>query len=157
MDSKKYFMGNYVPFNPIKSSDTCYYARDLNTTLLKMKYEKIVNDPEYHFENCNIINFDLIHNECRGDKLDHSRKHYETIFKKKLNNEITNDNDKNNFISCAIKCEREDVFFEKGFFKEYFNRTEIEKKLEKQGIFLSAMKKKFYRKKTTDDCKSLMY
>ena len=115
MDCKQYFMGSYVLFNPIKSPGTCYYVRDLDTTLLKMKYEKIINDPGYHFENCRITNFDLINNECRKDKLDYDREHYETIHKKKFNEEITNENDQNNFIAHAIKCERKDVFFKKIF------------------------------------------
>ena len=39
---------------------------------------------------------------------------------------------------------------------EHFNKLEIEKELEKKGVFLSAMKKKFLKKKT-DDCKSIKF
>lgn len=44
-----------------------------------MTYNEILSDPEYHFENSYMINFDLIHNECRGDKLSFSKKYYQTI------------------------------------------------------------------------------
>ena len=50
------------------------------------------------------------------------------------------------------------MFFEKDIFKEHFGREESEKKLQKKGVFLSAMKKKAYFKKNkTDDCKSLSF
>ena len=76
----------------------------------KMTYERIMSDLKYHFENCCIINFDLIHHECRGSVLKHSRRYYETIFREKVNKEILNSDDRQLFISCAIKSEREDVF-----------------------------------------------
>ena len=52
---------------------------DLDETLKQMTYNEILSDPEYHFENSYVINFDLIHNECRGDKLSFSKKYYQTI------------------------------------------------------------------------------
>ena len=133
---------------------TSNFGHDLDTTLRKMTFEKIVDDPDYHFQNSYITNFDLIHHECRGDDLSYSKKHYETITKKSINNEIENDNIKYRFISSAIKSERKDVAFEKEIINEHFD---IEKKLEKKGVFLSSMKKRVHLNKKTDDCKSLMF
>ena len=120
-----------------------------------MTFNEIINDPNYHFENCFITNFDLIHNECRGDKLTHSRKYYETLFNKKIKDEILSENDQNRFISSAIKVEQKDLNIEKSVFKDHFNRKTIEEKLEKKGAFLSSMKKRKNLK--TDDCKSLFF
>ena len=39
------------------------------------------------------------------------------------------------------------MFFEKDIFKEHFSRGELEEKLQKKGVFLSAMKKKSLLKK----------
>ena len=120
-----------------------------------MTFNEIINDPDYHLENCFITNFDLIHNECRGDKLTHRRKYYETLFNKKIKDEILSENNQNRFISSAIKVEQKDLNIEKSVFKEHFNRKTIEEKLEKKGVFLSSMKKRKNLK--TDDCKSLFF
>ena len=156
MNGKRYPVQNYVPTNPMKSVSK-KFGHNLDTTLQKMTFTKIVNDPDYHFENCYVINFDLIHHECRGDELSHSKKYYETIYKKNINEEINCDNSRYRFLSSAIKSQRKDVSFEKEIFSEHFNRNNLEKKLEKKGIFLSSMKKKAYLNKKTDDCKSLMF
>ena len=121
-----------------------------------MKYNEIMKDFDYHFKNCYISNFDLIHNECRGDKLNFSRRFYETItysdVKKKLST-----NFENKFISSAIKSERKDLHIEKKIITENFRTVEeIKEKFESKGIFLSSMRKRFYCKKT-DNCKSLKY
>ena len=158
MNSNRYPVQNYVPTNPFKRQHSNNFGHDLDDTLKKFAYEKIINDPVYHFQNCYVINFDLIHHQCRGDELLHSRKFYETIYNKKINEEIMNNHLKDRFISSAIKCERNDVFFEKEVFNEHFIRDKLEKKLEKNGVFLSSMKKKaFFKKKNTDDCKSLFF
>ena len=151
MNCERYPVQNYVPINPTKKLSK-NFGHDLHTTLQMMTFTKIVNDPDYHFENSYITNFDLIHNECRGDELSHSKK-YETIYKKNINKEIDSDN-RYRFISSAIRSQQKDVVIEKEIFSEHFDRDNLEKKLQKKGVFLSSMKKKVYLKKT-DDCKSL--
>ena len=133
------------------------FGHDLDFTLRKTTFEKIVDDPDRHFQNCYVTNFDLIHHECRGDELSYSKKHYETIFKKNLNDEIKSDDLRYRFLSSAIRSERKDVAFEKEIFKEHFNREKLEEKLEKKCVFLISMKKKVHNKRKTDDCKSLMF
>ena len=71
-----------------------------------MTFEEIIADPEFHFENSCITNFDLIHHECRGERLSFSRKYYETISYKKFNQEITDNANQQKFISSAIKSEK---------------------------------------------------
>ena len=132
-------MNSYIP---IKVTE----VYDLNSRLNKMKYDEIIENLEYHFQNCYITNFDKIHHECRGDKLHFSKKHYETIFYNQLKENIDEENQQN-FISCAIRSKREDLNFEKKVILEHFNKLKIEKELEKDGVFLSAMKKKFFLKK----------
>ena len=159
MNSNRYPVLNYVPYNPNKEINHIKFGHDLDYTLKKHAYERIISNPKYHFQNCYVINFDIIHNECRGDKLTHSRKFYNTIFNKNINEEFTNDNSKNRFISNAINCERSDIFLEKDVLKEHFMKVNLEKKLEKHNVFLSAMKKRAFlkKKKYTDDCKSLFF
>ena len=153
MNSKRYPVNNYVPYNPLKKqNDSFNFGHSLDFKLKKMAYEKIISDFDYHFENCYVINFDLIHHECRNDELSYSRKHYETIYNEKVNEEFTTDDHKYRFISSAIKSKREDVNIEKDVFKQHFNTNKLEEELEKKNIFLSAMKKKASLNRKYSNC-----
>ena len=132
-------MNSYIP---IKVTE----VHDLNSRLNKMKYDEIIENLEYHFQNCYITNFDKIHHECRGDKLHFSKRHYETIFYNQLKQNIDEQNQEK-FISSAIRSKRKDINFEKKVILEHFNKLKIEKELEKEGVFLSAMRKKIFLKK----------
>ena len=123
-------------------------VHDLDSRLNDMKYKEILNDVDGYFKRCYVTNFDLINHQCRGDKLNFSKKFYETIFSKELRENL-NDFDQNNFIASGIKSERSDLYFEKKIYLDHFKRVE---EFEKRGIFLSNMRKKAYFKKT-DDCK----
>ena len=157
MNSEKYPVQNYVLINPTKRLNSNNFKGDLDFTLRKMTFKKIVDDLDYHFQKSYITNFDLIHHECRGDELSHDRKHYETIFKKNIEDEINSDDLRYRFLSSAIRSEWKDVAIEKAIFKEHFSREKLEEKLQKKCVFLSSMKKKAFFKKKTDDCKSLMF
>ena len=145
----KYPVNSYVP---TKVTET---DKDLDLKLKEMKYNDIVKDFDFDFENCYITNFDLIHHECRGDKLQFSRKFYETIFYDSVKKNLDEINQEK-FLSSAIKSERSNVNIEKKLIIEHFKRESLERNLEKKGIFLSAMRKKFYCKKT-DECKSIKF
>ena len=81
---------------------------DLDARLQQMTFNEIIQNPDNYFENVFITNFDLIHNQCRGD-----RKYYETLFKEKLNFEINDINQRDCFVSAGINSERKDVYIEK--------------------------------------------
>ena len=55
MNSSKYPMNSYVPTKPTVK------FHDLHTRLQEMTFNKVVNNPEQHFDNVYITNFDLIH------------------------------------------------------------------------------------------------
>ena len=159
MNQNRYPVNSYVPYNPDKYLNKDSFGHSLGDTLDRQKYQRIIDDPNYHFANSYVINFDIIHHKCRGDKLQNNKQHYETIYKKAIDEEIT-ENKKTNFISEAIDSERKDVFLKKDLVTEHFNRLELEQKLEKQGIFLSSMRRRAFnrkKKKYTDDCKSLSF
>ena len=145
--STKYPINNYIPTKVTE-------VHDLNSRLNKMRYDEIIENLEYHFQNCYITNFDKIHHECRGDELSFSERHYETIFYDRLKQNI-DEKDREKFIATAIKSDRKDIKFESKVIVEHFNKLKIEKELEREGVFLSAMKKKFLKK--TDDCKSIKF
>ena len=131
-------MNSYIPTKVTE-------VYDLNSRLIDMKYNEIMQDLEYHFQNCYITNFDKIHHECRGDKLNFSKEYYETIFYDQVKENISEE-DQEKFISSAIRSKREDMNFERKVIIEHFNKLKVEKELEEKGVFLSAMKKKFSKK-----------
>ena len=112
MNSEKYPVQNYGPTNPLKTVNSNLES-DLNLTLKRTTFNKIVNDPDYHFKNSYITNFDLIHHQCRGEKLLYSRKHYETVTGNKTNEEIVSEDLRYHFLSAAIRSERKDVTIDK--------------------------------------------
>ena len=135
MNSKRYPIASYVPLNPNKSTAKSKAFNDLDTTLKQMTFSEIIADPDYHFENCFVTNFDLTHHECRGDSLSFSRKYYETIFNEKVKREITSKTDQNLFISSAITSERKDMTIEKEILRKHFNREILEENLQKKVFF----------------------
>ena len=126
---------------------------DLDARLQQMTFNEIIQNPDNHFENAFITNFDLIQNQCRGEKLTHDRKFYETLFKEKLNSEINDIEQKDRFVLAAINSERKDVYIEKEIYKDQFSRKLFREKLNKNGVLLSNMR----RKKYSDDCRSLPF
>ena len=106
-----------------------------------MTFNEIMQNPDSYFENAYITNFDLIHHQCRGDKLTHNKKYCESLFNERLNSQIINVNDKDNFVSAAINCERKDVNIENKIYENHFNRKLFAEKLNKDGVFLSNMRK----------------
>ena len=131
MNQNKYPVNNYVPYNPDNLTG-CGFGRSLGESLDRQKYEKIRENLQYHFANCYVTNFDLIHHECRGDKLENSKKYYETICKKAVNKEIKEHEQKTYFVSEAT---------------EHFHKLKMEQKLEHQSVFLSSMKKRAFNEK----------
>ena len=140
---------SYIPTRPKKYNNR-QDRFDLDDRLNQMKFNEIMENSDSYFENVKLTNFDLIHNECSGSELSYSRGYYQTLFKEKLDSEITDQKQKNSFISSAIKCHRDDVLIEKKIIDEHFIQ-----KLEKKNFFLSNMRRMKFKK--TDDCKNLSY
>ena len=144
----RYAVNSYIPTKVME-------IHDLHSRLNKMTYDEITEDFDYHFKNCFVTNFDLIHHDCRRDKLSFSKRYYETIFYDKVKKNLS-EKDQEKFITSAIKSERKNLNFEKKIISEHFKKVSFERKLEDKGIFLSAMRKKFYCQKT-EDCKSIKF
>lgn len=115
-----------------------------------LKCEQFVEDMDLHFSCTKISNFDLIHYQCRREKLQNSRRYYETIFDSDFKN--FNDRTNNQVIQSAIKAERDDILFEHDVLKSHI-KSDIEKDLVCNAMFIKKSKKK----RTTGDCKGLKF
>ena len=143
MNYRKYLTNSYIPTKPKKLNEHDKF--DLDARLQQMTFDEIIQNLDNYFENVFINNFDLIHNQCRGDELKHDRKYYETLFKEKLNSGIKEIN--------QFNSEQKDVYIEKQIYEDHYSCKLLREKLNKNGVFLSNMR----RKKCTDDCKSLPF
>ena len=124
-------VNNYIPFYPT-------YKDNLDDTLLRNKYEKIRKNKKEYFNKANIINFDIINHESRGDELQHSKTYYETIYKEDL--QRAKEDDQDEFISEAIKSRREDLRINKDVMNEHFKLTpELIKFKQKNKSLFSSM------------------
>ena len=140
MENKTICVNNYLPHYPM-------YKNTLHDSLLRNTYEKINKNKEEYFENAKIVNFDIIHHECRKDPLQNSIEYYQTI--KQDNLKYVKKNDEEQFISAAIKSKRDDVNVARDVIIKHFrNTTDLVKFKQKNKILLSSMygkkKKKEY-------------
>ena len=136
-------VNKYIPYYP--KEKTC-----LHDTLLIGKYERIKQDLPDYFCNVKIHNFDIIHNESRGDPLTYNRKYYQQIHTQHFGN-IPEENDRCNFKNNAIKSRRSDIYIQKDLMKKHFVGEELKEKFRRKGIFLSSMDKNAHRKKLTKE------
>ena len=130
----KIYVDNYIPYYPVNK-----YC--LHDTLLRNKYEKIKENKEEYFIQAKVINFDIIHHECRGSPLENSVKHYETIYQENLR--CAKEEDINEFIGEAIKSKRKDLYINNNVLNKHFklNQEIIEFKLKNKVLFSSMRKK----------------
>ena len=49
-----------------------------------LDFADMAKNPTQYFENKKVVNFDIIHHECRGDPLNGSYKDYQTVKSKDL-------------------------------------------------------------------------
>ena len=130
MAERTIYVNSYIPSYPINKDI-------LHDTLLRDKYEKINKNKKEYFSEVKIVNFDIIHNECRGDPLQNSVKYYETIHKENL--QRAKEEDREDFISEAIKSKREDLYVKNDVLNEHFKLTQelIDFKLKNKALFSS--------------------
>ena len=76
-----------------------------------LKREELLKDTDSHFKTAQVVNFDIIHHECRGDPLQGSYKEYQTVNKKDIDKYSSNS--KKKIMNSAIRCDRKDVFIKK--------------------------------------------
>ena len=99
----KLLTNSYIPTRPKKYNQQ-QDRLDLDNKLNQLKFNEIIENSDSYFENVKLTNFDLIHSKCSGSELSFSKKHYQTLYKEKLNSEIIDSKQKSSFISSAIKC-----------------------------------------------------
>ena len=68
------FVPNYFP------EDLKWFERDgLLTYVDQIKYSEFSSDPDKYLKQAEVVNFDMIHARCRGDKQYLTDKYYQTV------------------------------------------------------------------------------
>ena len=86
--SEKILVNKYIP--KVVPKDLKWYERDgLFTYIDQLKYELFTNDPDKYLEKAEVVNFEMIHNRCRGDPRKFSDKYYQTVVKSDLEKNVS--------------------------------------------------------------------
>ena len=101
------FVNNYIPLSP----DDFY---------TKSKLQDVLCRPSQYFANAEIKNFDIIYHDLHQNKIDQSLEHYQTITKDRFKDFDWRMTDYLTTFAC--RAERDDLFFEKGFDHELFEK-----------------------------------
>ena len=77
----KIFANSYVP--EYVSENLPGYERDgLMTYIDQLKWKKFISDPDASIKNIKVINFEMIHAQCRVTPCTHSNQLYQTVREK---------------------------------------------------------------------------
>ena len=79
-DSKTIVSSKYVPKYTSDYFKKLWYEKDFMEYFDYCDYQDMTKDPIKNSEIKKVINFEIIHQECRGDPLNGSYKDYKTIY-----------------------------------------------------------------------------
>ena len=113
---------------------------DLHTHFLMSNYNSIISDPDDYFEKVKFINFDIINNICREDELEHTVEYYETLFLKKVDEELSDELHKNLFVSAAHRSERENFCLERELYLDHPKAVDRKEQLKQKDIIFPQYK-----------------
>ena len=120
--------GRYIP--PYVKENLKWYEKEgLITYFQQLEYKEFKRDRDAYINQTKILNFDIIHHICRGDKLEKTIKEHNTV--KKENLKQMPPSEKYAAVAACFRSSNKNIFVEKTVAKEYFscnnsiiNRTE---------------------------------
>ena len=115
---------SYVPSYARDYDKLPWYKRDLIAYFNRLDYKEMADNHTKYFRCKRVVNFDIIHFECRGDQLKYLYKHYKTVKQEELKNENNwkkNKKEKNEALSGVFrKVKRADLWVQRNLMLEYF-------------------------------------
>ena len=102
-----------------------WYERDgLLTYIDKLKCDRVLEDPDKHFKETKIINFEIIHQQARNEKIfDKKFNKNQTITKERTR--LYPKKEQNKFLSSAFRTNREDIYKECEKLNELYLKNNI--------------------------------
>ena len=121
MENKNLFFGHkYVPEYAKNYYRLPWDERDFMTYYDYLKYKEMSDQPDHYFWNKKVVNFDIIHHECRGDPLQQNYKEHQTVhngdFKKYP------DQEKNKTVFAIFRNKRDGLWVQRDLMIEHFKK-----------------------------------
>lgn len=86
-----------------------------------LDYKDMSDDPDNYFKNKKVINFNIIHNQCRGDPSQKSNKDHKTVSKDDFKNYP--ETDKNKVLSSVFRNNRDDLWIKRDLMTEHVKKN----------------------------------
>ena len=110
---EKIFINKYIP--EYVPSDLKWYERDgLLTYIDQSKHEHFTKDLDGYLKKAEVVNFDIIHNQCRGTCSQSSDKHYQTVRTSDVKKMLQKERKK--AVGAYLRSERKDLGVKKSSF-----------------------------------------
>ena len=109
---------SFIP--PYVKENLKWYERDgLLSYIDQLKWNEFKNDRDTYVNETKLVNFDIIHNEHRGDKLKKTIKEYNTITKENLKQFPPSE--KHSAVAACFRSSNKNINISKAVAKEHFN------------------------------------
>ena len=109
---------SYIP-RYVKDNLKWYEKEGLITYFDQLKYKEFKKDRDAYINETKITNFDIIHHECRGDKLEKTIKEHNTIKKEKLKQ--LPPSEKYAAVAACFRSSNKNIVVEESVAKEHFS------------------------------------
>ena len=86
-----------------------------------LDYKDMSDDPDNYFQNKKVINFNIIHNQCRGDRSQKSNKDHKTVSKDDFKNYP--ETDKNKVLSSVFRNNGDDLWIKRDLMTEHVKKN----------------------------------
>ena len=114
MISRNSYIQNYVKL------DAKWYERDgLLTRIDEIHYKNFIENRTDYINNTNLINFNIIHHRCRGDKLEKTIKDYNTVDNSHLKYQPSED--KFQSVAACFRSTNKNINVDETVAVNYFN------------------------------------
>ena len=109
---------SYIP--PYVKENLKWYEKEgLITYFDQLKYKEFRENRDKYINETKIVNFDIIHNLCRGDELKKTVKEYNTVSNDDL--KTMPSSEKYCAVSACFRSSNKDLIIDKAVAKEHFN------------------------------------
>ena len=111
---------SYVP--PFVQQDFSWYEHDgLMAQYNQGKCQDFLRDTDRNFNKTKLVNFDIIHKQCRGEVVSNELlKYHQTVNQTQMSEYPSNDQE--NILSSAFRTDRKDTFFEKKSIEKHLKK-----------------------------------
>ena len=122
MQNPKFFGLIYIPEYAKDYHSLPWYEKYLMRYFSYLDYKDMADNPDYYFDDKKVVNFEIIHHQCRGNPLKKTEKEHKTICADDFKN--CPENEKSKTLYAVFRNKRNDLWVKRnliiGYFKKFF-------------------------------------